>query len=545
MTTKFKIIFCGFLLTIISIAAFLFIMKVYIEKGYIEQYSEAAQGITNQYSLLKAAPIRKKRVKKGRRSVPSVHNRSSRDFPLPVLRSFINKMLEQNPDLALMAIADANHTILADDKNDSFITTARLYNSIIRGFTNGQLNIKQGETFTKHTFPYKKKDKLTCYIFINDVKNKKLLMVFPYKPGKDKIIRVVLGIALIIIIFIILSTVAFMVFTSPPKKEDDDKVIVADNIISLKPGDRAMETSANKASIDTSNSAARSLNSYVYSLFQKIQTQYNPESISLYLKDGTDKLSKSYELKGKSFIKIDSSTFDIIDTSSDIGLELKKAATMIMEKGKKVIIPVIFNNDLIGVVSLTSGPELSGAHIKDIKSSIMSIAGNLSDFLVINDVMTDKTTGLYSKSYFDMKYNEQLKLFETDPEKKTVFSLVFISLFNPDLELKPAQKNNVIKLTSPTLLEELKKDDYLCLYNDFLAAILPNTNSDQSIGMAEKLQLSLSRFRIKVQPDKILEIRPFFGIASSDRLKSGESMLDKAIHNLEYAMSRDNESSPV
>ncbi len=58
---------------------------------------------------------------------------------------------------------------------------------------------------------------------------------------------------------------------------------------------------------------------------------------------------------------------DSIDTTDEIGEELKRDSTLVLNRGRKLIIPIMHREDLIGAVGVSRGEAFTGPEIADLK----------------------------------------------------------------------------------------------------------------------------------------------------------------------------------
>ena len=95
------------------------------------------------------------------------------------------------------------------------------------------------------------------------------------------------------------------------------------------------------------------LTGYVYDLFNYISGEYKSESVSFYLlSEDQSRLNKIFELKGKALIKIDDTEFNSMSVNRGLLEELKNSSILLQEKGKKVTIPVLYRNILLGLINI-------------------------------------------------------------------------------------------------------------------------------------------------------------------------------------------------
>jgi hypothetical protein len=157
----------------------------------------------------------------------------------------------------------------------------------------------------------------------------KLLIAYPYRADSRTLVRLALEMFLLVILAVIITTAVYIIRVRRPWRDSEEKAedppsdiptIKAAHARTLRPSivreesmERPLESSV----------AAHSLNSYIFDLLRKISAQYDLDSLSLYLKNRQNSLSKTYELKGKRFLKIDSDTFETMDIDNELGRELK------------------------------------------------------------------------------------------------------------------------------------------------------------------------------------------------------------------------------
>jgi GGDEF domain-containing protein len=201
-----------------------------------------------------------------------------------------------------------------------------------------------------------------------------------------------------------------------------------------------------------------------------------------------------------------------------------------MGGGCRVLVPLKRESSLLGLLILERGTVFSGSEISHIKSRLESITSDISDYLVINTVMINSATGLYSKAYYEVKYNELLRRHNAEG---TDFSVLFISFFEETLSLSEEQRTSLFRIVAPTIKEYLNNSDTLCLYNDMIAIILPFTDSGKTGILADELSGTLSRYRIKIDSGHMVTMKPACGYASTDSAPSPQGLTDLALLRLQ------------
>jgi len=398
MTTKLKIIFTGIILTIVTLFIYFSLRIDILENTYTDSLIKKTEHITNLYKKTN-------------------HKNKAR------LTDFFNKINAKFDNIALIGAAHNNFSLKLSSKNNKFIRTNSLYESIINDFNSSNFSNNKPNFIIRYysSTDKNRKTQKKFYIFHKKINKDRLLIAFAYKPGIKLIIRIVLEISLIIIFYIILTTSLYLLLLK------NGHIKTASEYIPLKAENKKMKPESPDKKIvlskenttieqekkfrDKKNSSAYSdlLNRYVFELFREIYAAEKPLSISLFLKYDENKLSKTYELRGKSFIKIDSLDFEVILINNEIGKELKKSLPLILKNNTELLIPVTHENQLIAAARLLREKPFDGKDVNLLRQTLSEAAEKLNDYIVVNNVMIDKNTGLHSKTSFDMKYNEHLK----------------------------------------------------------------------------------------------------------------------------------------
>ncbi len=426
------------------------------------------------------------------------------------LNQFIRDTYKNNSLIAGMLIANNKRIILAKAKNNTYIKTSDIFTAIINNFKKNNYALESDGlaamnfsdkklTFTKTFFMYPKSyNKFT------------IAFIYPLTITKKYATKVSLEILLIIILIIILCTI---VYITSKKKSGSEEVATAINVNS-KTKKLQRNDATNYKKNTTNIVAVKALNNYVFELFKKIYAEFATETISLYIFNPPDLLTKTYELKGKSFIKIDSSSFDTISLEDDIGKELQSSSILIMDEGKKIILPLTHHNSFLGTLIINRNSSLDANEIDIIKNHTSEILKHLSEYIVINNVMIDETTGLYSQTYFNIKYNELLRRFHNHSHD---FSLCFIALGDNYKNLPSEEKATVTKIIASSLQENTTDEKIICKLNNILAIILPETDAANVKKTAFSFIDLIAKFKIKINANTTIMLRPAIGISSSSQ----------------------------
>ena len=162
------------------------------------------------------------------------------------------------------------------------------------------------------------------------------------------------------------------------------------------------------------------------------------------------------------------------------------------------------------------------------------IARLLSEYILLNDVVVDRSTGLYSKTYFKLRYEEHKKLFLN---KQINFAVILISVFSGNKNLMLDDNNILIREISSRIMESLSTNDILCRSDNLLSILMPDADKLKALSTAEKIRASLNEMEIRVEKSQYT-VHPFIGYASTEHIDDGEDLLDISAKSLEYAMTK-------
>jgi len=260
----------------------------------------------------------------------------------------------------------------------------------------------------------------------------------------------------------------------------------------------------------------------VFALFKSIHKNMSPESIALYIKTTEEKLLKSYELKGKSIIRIDSLTFNSIDISAIE--KINKPGTYITAAGDSVKIPLIHEGNITGLIDIIPGQNASKINIELEQWQITDMAREINNYITQNDLIIDSATGFYSSRYFLNRVTESIQ--ETLNEGRE-FTLLMINIF-AGVDTDRKQKDMILKFIHPELRKAAGPKNKVFLYKDCVSMVLHSTEKECS-SIETALVKEISRFRLKVSDDVILKMNP----QSIMRYSADSRDLNNILHEVE------------
>jgi len=506
MTTKFRIISTAIFFTTLFLTAFVYFRSISLTASHIDKMN---------YSI--------KRIEKGFISFSEKKKKlGKRD-----LKQFISEAQKEFDRLAIITVASTDYSKRFISKNDIYLSSSKILETIIEDFTRGQISTTGTDRFLEKDYKTSEIDsgeRDTFYIFHLYLKPYRLLVVFPHAFDKEDFTRLALEMLLILIVSTILFTALYIVLVKQGRVEN------AVNYIDLRYNKRAAarEDSSHGVSSITSDTLASSL----LPVFEKISKELMTKEITLYLKGTESTYTKAFQYSGSTFLKIESDHFQTIEVSRDKREELYNSATIIMHEGSRLIVPIVDEGSMLAIINIEGSQSFSGEHINTIEEEMKSTTTDIKNYLTLNNVMLDKDTGLFSTSYYHLRYNELLKIKE---QNNTDFSLLYIAM-GSHLELTKSQFSSLIKTISPIINQRLRGGDLICLYDNYIAILMPGTDSRRASGISGVILKKLSRMRIHLDEKTGIHLKPIIGKASTDN-SSEKNIQNTAILELKKALS--------
>lgn len=508
MTGKTRLIISATVITLLALTAYTLFRAGRIEHAYVRGLEGTFKNFCTQFNILESR---------------SSHGSIRADQ----LNPFIESSGRISPALELAAVVDMNGNVLAVFKNSSLALQNQLYDEILSTLikeNSGSWKSLRVRYF--NSIEGKKSGHTKMYLGAFQSSNHRVLAAFSYRLQRRYIVSLVLELALILIIFIILSAILYLVMKRRPAVQSpetgEEKTWAVRNMLR---GRDAMTSSGKK------DTATDTLNRLVFNLFRELHEKAGPDTVSLYLRQDGEILSKAYELKGKSFLKIDSHGFDTIDLDSDIGQELRSSNPVILEDGHKIMLPLLHAETFMGIIILQRTEPFSSGNIRELRSTLSQSSRDISGCIMVKQVLVDKETGLLSSTGFEVRYDEMLSMHKKDGR---AFALILLDPAR-DEKLTDQQRVMIVRLISTAVREKIPASSFLCLHRNLLAILLPDTVLPVAAETSEKIIKNISRFRIKLEKDRMVNIRPVAGIAATDSVMPGTDIHEQALENLNRA----------
>jgi diguanylate cyclase (GGDEF)-like protein len=186
-----------------------------------------------------------------------------------------------------------------------------------------------------------------------------------------------------------------------------------------------------------------------------------------------------------------------------------------------IVMPLQVDQDLIGVIRVPIGPDDSidpdaTANVARYLGSVAQVLGNIYQLTRSRDLaMRDDLTKAFNRRFFESYLDEEI---ERSRRYGSLFSIIFLDL--DDLKMV---NNFYGHLTGSRTLQEVAKrilsavrgiDKVVRFGGDEFCIILPQTDQDQAMLVANRVRKSLTASLIHLDADIEISITASFGIAS-------------------------------
>ncbi|HEY4641242.1 MAG TPA: GGDEF domain-containing protein [Thermoanaerobaculia bacterium] len=186
-----------------------------------------------------------------------------------------------------------------------------------------------------------------------------------------------------------------------------------------------------------------------------------------------------------------------------------------------IVLPLQFEQDLIGVIKVPIGAndevdQETSSNVSRYLTAVTGVLGNIYQLTRSRDLaMRDDLTKAFNRRFFESYLDEEI---ERARRYGSLFSIIFLDL--DDLKMV---NNFYGHLTGSRTLQEVAKrilsavrgiDKVVRFGGDEFCIILPQTDSDQAMLVANRVKKSMSASAFKLDPGVEISITASFGIAT-------------------------------
>lgn len=186
-----------------------------------------------------------------------------------------------------------------------------------------------------------------------------------------------------------------------------------------------------------------------------------------------------------------------------------------------IVMPLRVKDDLVGVVRVSIAPgqkiaPAATANVTRYLRAVVQVLGNIYQLTRSRDLaMRDDLTKAFNRRFFDSYLDEEI---ERSRRYGSLFSIIFL-----DLDDLKTVNNSYGHLTGSRTLQEVAKrilvavrgiDKVVRFGGDEFCIILPQTDQDQAVAVADRIRKALVASAFHVEPKIAVSITASFGIAS-------------------------------
>lgn len=400
------------------------------------------------------------------------------------LATFARTIYAENKNIVFVTIFDSNHKILLSGKNDYYLQNENELGSIEKELLSGN-NLQK--KYLVRNIHYKK-----FYIFPQQVSGGVLAAGLLPQLGKVEIsaLTVELALTLALMIIIIVSVLRFIT-------RSGSSINFIENITTL--SSKGIDERIKQNSNLIYKNFRDEINESIYGWFERLALKISQETdfteITLLVPTENNRhLKKIFQYSGKLLLTITENEKDYISTDDGWGLELTRKATIILEQGKMVLLPVSGKNGLAGVLKLNSSETISGNILGNIRIELNGVENILDKYILRSKNFIDASNGLITENSWKSFYEEKLS---AQHDHGIPFMLLGIAL-NPISMENNINNNELIKTTGQYLYTEFgPRAAITVLQNYFVIA----TSIEKGEDFYEKIAKNTFELKIKIAND--------------------------------------------
>lgn len=304
------------------------------------------------------------------------------------IASFMENVELARDSLAVFAIADASNRLLGAGRNERYIASQEVFDSIISGFVKGEFDAPKGMPYVVRYFSRTK-----FYALVKNTPEGRALLLIPYRLRGRLLVKFVLELLLIAVLGLLACASLYLYYmrrgriggahahrASPPMdlgmKAETNKE---------PPAAEAAEPAKQELAIalELPEAVEEKLRLRIVNFFGSIDSFCAPESIAFFAPDDENKqrLKKLFEQRGRTFFSVDAAQASAMDISGDIGEELGEASTLILSAGKRLVIPMLSGGRLLGALEVVRGYAFNGPEINELQLQMKAVSEELEGYI--------------------------------------------------------------------------------------------------------------------------------------------------------------------
>lgn len=524
------------ILLVLSLTLYCHLRWPHVEKGYITSTTEKAEALKPAASRIK----------------PGITDES--------LIIMYNELKGRDPSIAAIATADLSGNVKQIVKNDSLINSGVLLDRLLANIKQGSSQGAAGEKNRTSIFTEEGSGMNRFYVCSFNTGTVKFIAVYVFRPGRPLAARIILELVMITAACVMLTGIA-AVAAGSKKNTGSADVVDMQNIrapvvryhkkdIPGEKGDAGTGCHENEKALSIDESelftsrytkvssmsgagpgkrdngllpVSERLDRCVFNLFKKIHAELSPETVSLYIRRTDERLSRSYELRGKTFLRVDAPVFESILIA---GLkESAKPGTHITGSGSGLRVPLFYNDDLNGMVEIEFAESASSLDIASIRDELDTVTRTIQEFIITDNVIIDAETGFFSASHLKTKLGEQVY---STIKHGTGFCLMVTDVFGRR-DIDAAQKKAMMKILLPAAKKAISDRFELYIADYRIIMILDTTERNDTEKIKKSIEKEIGRYRIKLSGGKLIRLKPVAEYTMSYEARDIKDILQETV----------------
>jgi len=281
---------------------------------------------------------------------------TSRELAKDDISSFLTIITKKFNDISLIAVRGEDERPLLMIANNSIRGNTSLYNDISEDIYSNLLPASEG---ISHTVKYYQNTKY--YLFSVKCDRGSLTAVYPRKLPFMLALRLILETLFIIVVVAIIFGAVYLKYSSSTAVIAEDK-----------------KSKDSRAEKKTSPVTSISADENIMSDIEKCAIAVGAENVSVIILDSTGRRGmRNIGWKDKRFYVGSKLKNGSVETRIEIIEELATGSSIIRDKGKRILLPVLKKKNLSGILTVSCGRKLAGNDISTAEKYAKSIAKHL------------------------------------------------------------------------------------------------------------------------------------------------------------------------
>lgn len=278
---------------------------------------------------------------------------TSRELAKDDISSFLTIITKKFNDIALVAVRGEDERPLLMIANNTVRGNTALYNEMSEDIYS---NAFPASGSIVHAVRYYQNAKY--YYFTIKCDRGSISVVFPRKLPFTLALRLILETLFIIVVIAFLFGVIYLKYSANQTPSQD---------VQSRPGKKK-----------TAETKEISADEYIMSEIEKCATSITAESIVITFINYSNKLAvRSISWKNNKLLIINKPKGTSIESKKEIIAELSTGSSIIRDKGKKILLPIISRKHFAGIMTVSMNQKLSGNEISTAEKYAKSIARHM------------------------------------------------------------------------------------------------------------------------------------------------------------------------